>query len=176
MFLPGDGRTHSVSQRRALELLARYHVVYDVSLRKVELTDAVIEGHAFYGCDFGSARLTGCRFEECSFDLCFLDAAVFKDCRIEGSEVRNAVFALSSFDSTLFVSTNIIQSSFNGITGDGLHFDDCDLLHSRFNAATCEVSFVNCNVKRTRFLRTPQERLSFRTSNQEDAVFQGEGE
>ncbi len=60
----------------------------------------------------------------------------------------------------------------NGIQADVLSFDDCDLLHTRLNgAAFAGTEFINCNVKRTHFLRSKTDGVSFKYSNTEDAVF-----
>lgn len=174
MFVPGRTPSRPASPEKLLSLLRRYHVIYGLSLPRIELRATEITAHAFYGCNFSHAHLRECRFEQCAFELCFLDSVTFERCVFSGTEIRNCVMALSSFTETLFEGSNLIQCNFNGCSGNDLSFDDCDLLHSRFDALTVKTSLVNCNVKQVRFLRTEQSLLHFRASNQEDAVFLGE--
>jgi uncharacterized protein YjbI with pentapeptide repeats len=161
-----------VNAKRLQDLLSRFQVVADLNMPQLPLHDAEIRGKTFHGCNFSNASGKNLLLADCTFELCFLPFTDFQNVRMENASIKNSVFSCSSMTVVAFLGSNIIQCSFNGIIAEELLFEDCDLLHSRFDhALLTSTEFRNCNVKEARFIGTPLEGVTFTSANPEDAVF-----
>ncbi len=175
MFRPDAQPNRPVTAERLRRLLDTFAVISDLTMPGLSLDGETISGQRFYGCNFASLRLSDTIIEQTEFELCFFPFSHFERVRFSDLTVRSCVFGGSTLDSCAFGGSLIVQCNFNGITARRAVFDDCDLLHSRFNVSVFDdVRFENCNLKETRYLGTDVGTTTFRYSNQEDATFENE--
>ena len=173
MFRPDAQPNRPVTAERLRRLLDTFEMISDLTMPGLALDGETISGHRFYGCNFASLRLTDTTIEGTEFELCFFPFSQFDRARFRNLTLRSCVFGGSRLESCEFGGSLIVQCNFNGITARQTVFDDCDLLHTRFDVGVFDgVRFENCNLKETRYLGTDVAATVFRYSNQEDATFE----
>ncbi|MCF0242811.1 MAG: pentapeptide repeat-containing protein [Treponema sp.] len=143
-------------------------------------------GILFSDLDFSNKRFYGCNFTNCTFTnihssnfrsrMSIFDFAIFNDCNIVESKIQFSSFSGCTLNHTLFTSSEIIQSNYNGVKCFQSSFDDSDLFNSKFIKSTLvNTSFRNCNLKNTDFFTSERSNVSFKMSNTREARFSRDG-
>lgn len=108
--------------------------------------------------------------------MCMFDYTVLNDCNLINSHSKFTSFSQCTFTHTLFTSSDIIQTNFNGVKAYQSSFDDSDLFNSRFRKSTLvDTSFRNCNLKKCNFTDSFRSNVSFKMSNTREAIFDNLG-
>lgn len=130
----------------------------------------------FIGCNFFHCTFTGINSEQTVFRLCIFDYAAINDCNMTHINTLFSSFSGCTFSHTLFTSSDMIQTNFNGIKAFQTSFDDSDLYNSRFILSQLvDTSFRNCNLKKTEFFDSIRTNVSFKMSNTREALFDRAG-
>ena len=130
-------------------------------------------GITFQDITFSDKQFFGCNFMNCTFKNIhsIFDFAVFSDCKLIDSNIKNSSLAGATFFHTIFTGSELFQTNFNGINAFQSSFDDSNLKSSTFIKSTLEnTSFRNCNIKNTNFLESKRTNVSFKMSNDKEAI------
>jgi uncharacterized protein YjbI with pentapeptide repeats len=158
-------RQHLDSNTRFLSLV----------LSGITLSDLNLSGKEFFGCQFMGCDFTDIDFGKSVFKFDFFDFSRLLRCKFNHTMISDSSFACARIDSADFRDSDIKACNFNGITGEGLVFNDSDLYLSTFIESTLNKSdFVDCNLKRANFTRSKMTEVNYQYSNIEEAYFEGE--
>jgi uncharacterized protein YjbI with pentapeptide repeats len=136
----------------------------------------------FESTDFSHRQFFGCNFNEASFDMClftgsyvrmtFFDFSRFENCDFSKSDLQFISFAGCMMLNCTFEGSELVHVNYGGAIIKGCTFNNSNLYNSRFiNASISDSDFVDCNLKKTHFFKLKQERLSFKSSNTAEAIF-----
>jgi hypothetical protein len=150
-----------------------------LALRDLDLPGILVED-----ADLARAEISGCRFTAATFrrvsfrgaqvSLSFLDRATFDHCDFSGASLLNVVMAGSQLVECSFVDSEVVQVNFLGISAARTVFDHSNLYGSRFIGSLLDgVSMKDCNCTRTFFDEAHKGVVDFRSSNVNEAFFQG---
>jgi uncharacterized protein YjbI with pentapeptide repeats len=148
------------------------------------LRDLDLPGIRIEDADLGRAEISGCRFTAATFlrvsfrnaqiALSFLDRATFDHCDFSGASLLNVVMAGSQIEDCSFVDSEVVQVNFLGISASRTAFDHSNLYGSRFIGSLLEgISMKDCNCTRAFFDESHRAVVDFRSSNTNEAYFQG---
>jgi uncharacterized protein YjbI with pentapeptide repeats len=136
----------------------------------------------FGSTDFSHRQYFGCNFKEASFDMClftgsymrmvFFDFSRFENCDFSNCDLQFVSFAGCRMRNCTFENSELLHTNYGGAVIKGCTFNSSNLYNSRFiNAGISDSDFVGCNLKKTHFFNITQERVSFKSSNTAEAVF-----
>jgi uncharacterized protein YjbI with pentapeptide repeats len=149
------------------------------TLRDLDLTGILLEEADLGGAEIGGCRFTAATFRRVSFRgaqiaLSFLDRATFDHCDFSGASLLNVVIAGSQLEDCSFVESEVVQVNFLGVSAVRTAFDHSNLYGSRFIGSVLEgVSMKDCNCTRASFDAAHRGVVDFRSSNTNEAYFQG---
>ena len=147
--------------------------------RWTDFSDVSVLYHCrFEHCDFTSAQLNGVSLRSCSFlDCCFKNttffAATLEDCRLTGSDLRDADCSLIGIDGGDFSYVNLYHQSFQKLDFSRVNFFGANLTECRFNqcclrdctlneARVKDTSFYRCDLRGAVFLTLDLVEVSLR--------------
>ena len=150
------------------------------TLNLTNFSNADLEGSIFIvttgsGTNFENANLKVCFLKLCSFEnnnfkYSNFSGSVFKNCKMEKSDLTRCVLKLCSFEhnnlnytnfsgsvfenTRKFNNNNMIQSIFTNVNGlSGTLFENNNFTSSSFNGTNLSrVSFINCNLQGCQFI------------------------
>jgi fluoroquinolone resistance protein len=158
---------------KAADYLLKEKKIIDISYPGLKLEDIALKEKVFTTSNFGAATFRNVDFSGSRFRLCFLNGSVFENCTFRFCNFIYTVFSESTFHSCDFTGSDITHCNFMGIDGADTVFNDTDLYFSIFTGAKLrEVTFIDCNVKKTDFYKSQRDGVNFKYSNYEEAIFQ----
>jgi fluoroquinolone resistance protein len=147
----------------------------NVTFKKQDFTDIIINGTEFDNCVFESCNFTNailsdknfidCKFENCHFSMTKIinsgfQEAEFKNCKILGLDfsacnpyIFRPVFYNCIIDYSNFTSLNLKSIAFSSCQIKETDFSNCDMKNARFEKCDLEGSlFYHTNLEKVCFL------------------------
>lgn len=162
-------------QSAVFTYIKNHDKIVDLNVTGMSFLHTDFTGKKFYGCNFSTCSFVGVHAKNMECRISVFDGAVFADSTMLSCFSEFSSFSLCTFSHTLFTGSTLVYSSFNGLNAFQSSFDDSDLYNSRFiKSSLVDISFRNCNLKRTIFTDMKAKNLSFELSNTNEAIFDDE--
>jgi fluoroquinolone resistance protein len=141
-----------------------------------ELSGCEFEECEFNECDFSAATFKSCKFINCLFTGCnlsllqipysFFFEVSFVECKLLGIDWTRASWPAFNLDSEIRFSQSILNnSSFFGLTLNGLQFDRCKLHEVDFRDGNfANSAMTSCDFSNSLFMHTNLESVDFSES------------
>jgi uncharacterized protein YjbI with pentapeptide repeats len=152
--------------------ISKQRVVKDLCASSIHFESTDFSHRQYFGCNFNGASFDMCLFTGSFMRMVFFDFSRFENCDFSNCDLQFVSFAGCRMLNCTFENSELVHVNYGGAVIKGCTFNNSNLYNSRFiSAGITDSDFVGCNLKKTHFFNITQERLSFKSSNTAEAIF-----
>jgi uncharacterized protein YjbI with pentapeptide repeats len=168
--------THAADPDKEMSRLGQYisnhRTLKDFCAPVIHLASTDFSHRRYFGCNFNGASFDMCLFTASFMRMVFFDFSHFENCDFSNSDLQFVSFAGCRLRNCTFENSELVHVNYEGAVIQGCTFNKSNLYNSRFiSAGISDSDFAGCNLKKTYFFNITQERVSFKSSNTAEAVF-----